>query len=441
MNGPFRIYYESYEQAAHYLLPALLKIVPNANFELVRLSKITKSSKSTVAHSIVKSLLFKNPDSLFTVVHNNKEYPLAWLEISTAVETEDHDLQRFDSIVSASLSNIPFVKVWARRKSPSAHGGKTTYDKSISIRVARQILKIPAFEIDWPTTPGELQAIRNPNFNACPPSINELSSILKISIDGVMRFNDPCKIFLGSSISDPWVKAQTAISLSPIPAHLAKNSSRLYSNGSNWFLKFNRWGHAMDPERGIAWFYRCRLIKLLSGLIHDKDAKTISDGITNFQDATGLQVGLYKTLGPHNIDKQISVSQVNTAGRAIIANCSSFTICNSSGVPLISFQWTTTLQQLITAELNKCTVADITTLKRFIATEEDDVTYAISCDLYPSNGFKVESVSYPGAQGDRALLDTTGGRSVKRTYIDVVASKKMPTKILFTRPMYSPIFI
>jgi hypothetical protein len=106
MNGPFRIYYESYEQAAHYLLPALLKIVPHANFELVRLSKITKSSKSTVADSIVKSLLFKNPDSLFTVIHNNKEYPLAWLEISTAVETEDHDLQRFDSIVSASLSNI-----------------------------------------------------------------------------------------------------------------------------------------------------------------------------------------------------------------------------------------------------------------------------------------------------------------------------------------------
>ena len=38
MNGPFRIYYECYEQAAHYLLPALLQIEPNANFELVRLS-------------------------------------------------------------------------------------------------------------------------------------------------------------------------------------------------------------------------------------------------------------------------------------------------------------------------------------------------------------------------------------------------------------------
>ena len=432
MNGPFRIYYECYEQAVHYLLPALLQTVPNATFELVRLSKITTNSHSTVANSIVRSLLFKNPDSLFTVIHSNKEYPLAWLEISTAVETEDHDLQRFDSIVSASLSGIPFVKVWARRKSPSAHGGQTSYDKSISIRIARQILKIPAFEIVWPTTSGELQAIRNPHYNACPPNINELASILKGSIDGVRTYKDPCKMFLENTITDPWIRDQIAISLRPIPTHAANNSSRLYSNGPAWVLKFNRWGHAMDPERGMAWFYRCRLNKMLLGRIHDPAATTILGGIENFRDATGVDVGPYNTSGPHNIDEEIRVSQINSAGRAIIANCSSFTVCNSSGTPLISFQWTTTLQQLITAEIYKCAVADITDLKEFDDTEEDDVTYAVSCDLYPSNGFTVESVSYPGAQGDRALLDTTGGRSVRRTYIDIVASKILPTKILLS---------
>jgi hypothetical protein len=432
MNGPFRIYYECYEQAAHFLVPALLHVVPSANIELVRISKITKSSKSTVADTIVRSLLFKNPDSLFTVIHENKEFPLAWLEISTAVETEDHDLQRFDSIVSASLSKIPFIKVWARRKSPSDHGGKTAYDKTISIRVARQILKIPAFEIDWPTSLNELQAIRNPNFNACPPNINELASILKISIDGVYKFKDPCKIFLGNNIIDPWILNQTAISLMPIPPHTAKNSSRLYKNGSTWFLKFNRWGHAMDPERGLAWFYRYRLNNLLSGIIHDKSANTILVAISNFQKATGIQVGPYKSSGPHNIDNQIILSQLNSAGRTIVANCSSFTVCDSSGSALITFTWSVTLQHLINIELKKCANANITVLKKFTTTEEDDVTYAVSCDLYPINGFKIESVSYPGAQGDRALLDTTGGRSVKRTYIDVVASKKLETKTLLS---------
>lgn len=432
MSPTFRIYYECYEQAAHYLVPALLQAVPGANFELVRLSKITKASKSIVAGLIVKSLLFKNPDSLFTVIHENIEYPLAWLEISTAVETEDHDLQRFDSIVSASLSNIPFVKVWARRKSPSAHGGKTTYDKTISIRVARQILGIPAFEIDWPTTSGELQAIRNPNFNACPPNINELAAILKISLDGVTKFKDPCRIFLSNTSKDLWIQSQVLVSLQPIPGHSAKNSSRLYKNGAAWFLKFNRWGHAMDPERGLAWFYRCRLNNMLSGIINDKNAKSISDASENFQKATGIIVSHFKSLGPHNIDKEINNSQINTAGRAIIANCSDFTVCDSHGTQLIRFQWTTNLLKLINSELKKCTVANTTLLKKFTTTEEDDVTYAVSCDLYPSNGFKVESVSYPGAQGDRALLDTLGGRSVKRTYIDIVASKKLPSKTLLS---------
>ena len=188
----------------------------------------------------------------------------------------------------------------------------------------------------------------------------------------------------------------------------------------------------MDPERGMAWFYRCRLNKMLLGRIHDPDATTILGGIENFRNATGVEVGPYNTSGPHNIDEQIRISQINSAGRAIIANCSSFTVCNRSGTPLISFQWTTTLQQLIAAEIYKCAVADITDLKQFVDTEEDDVTYAVSCDLYPSNGFTVQSVSYPGAQGDRALLDTTGGRSVRRTYIDIVASKILPTKILLS---------
>ncbi len=62
--------------------------------------------------------------------------------------------------------------------------------------------------------------------------------------------------------------------------------------------------------------------------------------------------------------------------------------------------------------------------KLFAKTEitEDDVTYVVANRVFPENNFEVLSVSYPGAQGDLAIL-TGSGRSVKRKYFDVIGVK------------------
>ena len=50
------------------------------------------------------------------------------------------------------------------------------------------------------------------------------------------------------------------------------------------------------------------------------------------------------------------------------------------------------------------------------------MTYVIANKLLPANEFEVQSVSYPGAQGDFGLL-TGSGRAVKRKFFDVIGTK------------------
>lgn len=53
--------------------------------------------------------------------------------------------------------------------------------------------------------------------------------------------------------------------------------------------------------------------------------------------------------------------------------------------------------------------------------KEDIITFA-SVELYKKLNYDLLAVSYPGAQGDRCIL-TGSGRTVLRTYVDIIAYK------------------
>jgi hypothetical protein len=54
--------------------------------------------------------------------------------------------------------------------------------------------------------------------------------------------------------------------------------------------------------------------------------------------------------------------------------------------------------------------------------DEDDVTYVTVHNILRVNKFKILAVSYPGAQGDRAILIQPGtGRKQERKYVDVIS--------------------
>lgn len=419
MNSQYRIYYESYEQALHFLAPALLQADPTATFDLVSITKIRKDS--TIANHIVSALILKNPDALFTkILDGGEEIGFAWIEVSTAVDTQDHDLQRFDSVVAAAMSGIPFIKVWARRSSSSSHGGQLNYDLEQSLKLSWQSLNAPAIEVEWPINPDKTRAIRNPKHMSCPDGTLKLADVLITALEGLDGYKNPNHLFLNTGlIKYPWIQNKINSYLQPLGIFNPNNSTRLYKNNNRWHFKFNRWGHAMDPERGMSWFYSNRIGQRLIGLLNDPDANTINEAASNFKNATGINLNIIPGQSTYNIDNIILNSVINRSGRSILCNCDEFRVCDISGNILLELHWTIPASKIPLPLVN---TGPSTKLYKLDKTSEDDVTYAVANLFYPVNGFSVHSVSYPGAQGDFALLEG-GGRKVKRTYIDVIALK------------------
>lgn len=424
MKNKYRIYYESYEQAVHFLAPALLEVDSSATFDLVAISKIRNDS--ILAKSIVSGLILKNPDALFTkILEDGTEVGFAWIEVSTAVDTQDHDLQRFDSIVAAAASKIPFIKVWARRSSSSSHGGQLNYDLEQSLKLSWQSLSAPAIEVEWPINSDKTRAVRDPKHMACPVGTINLPEVLATALEGLNKFKNPNYLFLNQNlIKYPWIRSKINSYLQAMPVFNPNNSTRLYKLNNRWHFKFNRWGHAMDPERGMSWFYSNRIGQRLIGLLNDPEANSLSEAADNFKKATCINLVVKPNQSTYNIDQYILTSQINRAGRSILCNCDEFRVCDSNGNVLLRLTWTLSAQNI---PLPSVATSISTKLLKIDKTTEDDVTYAVANLLYPSNGFLVHSVSYPGAQGDFALLEGSG-RSVKRTYIDVIALKKTDGK-------------
>lgn len=420
MNSKYRIYYESYEQALYFLAPALLAVDPAATFDFVSISKLKK--ETILASHIASALILKNPDALFTKIIDDEEIGFAWIEVSTAVDTQDHDLQRFDSVVAAASSGIPFIKVWARRSSAASHGGKLNYDLEQSLKLCWQSLKAPAIEVEWLINTDKTRAIRDPDHMACPKGLLQLPDVLSTALDGLNTYKDPNYLFINQHlIKYPWISSKIHSYLQPLPPFNPNNSTRLYNLNNRWHFKFNRWGHAMDPERGMAWFYSNRINQKLIGLINDPDASTLEEAVANLKYATGLKVDVSRNQAVYNIDQDILSSTVNRSGRSILCNCDEFRVCDKDGNILLRINWTLSPNQI---PLPLIKTASKTKLVKLEKTGEDDVTYAVANLLYPQNGFAVHSVSYPGAQGDFALLEGSG-RKVNRTYIDVIALKNI----------------
>jgi len=422
----FRIYFECLEQAEHFginpIESAIKREVPS---RLVRLpGRVTDS----LAKSLVAPFAMKNPDLVISCIADNKEFPLLWIEISTSVRTEDHAYQRFDSMVAASKSPLVFLKVQADRVSGNSHGGRVDFDEAILFQVARQNLGLWGLQLEWPTTADGRRALRDSSRKACPPSdlgVGEILNEIVHLIDATGEV-DPSLTLRSGRLSRTYAN-QLLHHLSPIPALSTGRSTRIFRDGRQWNLKFNRWGHAMDPERGASWFYRHRIGQRLSGLIHDKDAKTRGEAIANFSAATGIDVRAHsKTSGSIvDITDAVSASSPNRSGLAILENCKDFRVCDINGNALVEFVWRGNPSLAAQSHPAKTQICLTTT------TNEDEVTYAVAHYFLPKVGFKCHSISYPGAQGDFALLEGSG-RTTKRTYVDIIGvdSLRSPNQTL-----------
>jgi hypothetical protein len=418
-----RVYFEAIEQGLHFLLPAVKKALGlETEVQLIKLSRISRTS--TIARMLMPSLGFKDPDGIITVIKDGIEIPLLWIEISTSVETQDHVLQRFDSQMASGFAKIPFIKIQARRVSRSDHGGQTNFDFKETFQILYREFGITSAQLEWPLNEDSTVALRDENYKACPPSDLGLSGLISATFEGVMKGLSANESLILWAQENPHESLALEIAENQLPlsdfSH-GTRSTRFYESNGRYVIKFNRWGHAMDPERGMAWYFSNRVSQKLIGRIHCKESKSISDAAQIFSQSTGIRVTelVDGTSSDIDISEIVNMRTYNRSGLAIVANCSEFTVADDEGTDLIRFWW----QPLDDAiPIPKCELGDTTTVVPYEEIGEDEVTFVAATRFFPANSISVQSVSYPGAQGDFALVQGNG-RAALRTYIDLIGLK------------------
>ncbi|MBK8980809.1 MAG: hypothetical protein IPM38_00445 [Ignavibacteria bacterium] len=454
-----RIYFECLEQAAHFIKP-ILEQTESFNKRLFEIKLIKLAGNFKFYSKLVAPVVYlKDPDILITIVENEIEYPLFQLEISTAVFTEDHELQRFDGIVASIENNCIYGKLSPTNKtSQSAHGGNTKFNYLTSYKAIYDTYGKLAFHFDWPCENGNV--IVNENYLSCPAEVKTLNSFLK----QLANFVSTRKINFSKWLLDfeielvkeegfpEWIEKLKGFSM---PDFKTKNTSRTVWKEENkeLHLKINRFGHAMDPERGMlayygticentiakmlfdknntAWYKDTSNEKAISNYLKKNGLKTASDFLHCFILGSGINKNknfvelTKKFLGGKaksiNIDLSKFLSKnfitLNKALRTVFKFSKQLHITDTEGEIRIKFFW------------NKFCVANdfsnfpaITLIQNRTFFDEDDITYISVHNVLRQNGYKLIAVSYPGAQGDRVVLAEAGtGRRQKRRYIDIIS--------------------
>ena len=116
------------EQAAHFIKPIVEKIISTYD-DKPEIKLIQSNKKGNYAKELMSVLSQKDHDIFASIVKDEKEFPLFFLEVSFAVPTRDHILQRFDALSATSIAGYPYVKITSSEKiSSSEHGGEINFD-------------------------------------------------------------------------------------------------------------------------------------------------------------------------------------------------------------------------------------------------------------------------------------------------------------------------
>lgn len=458
-----RIYYESYEQAKHFVGDLIKRENTNTPIKFVR-KKGGANAYKHYSKYLAPIIFWKDQDILVSVIFDNKEFPIFAIEFSAAVFTEDHELQRLDSMASALEAGCIYIKYSPlKRASISAHGGNVNFDYKIPYRVLHQRTGIVPFHIDWEVDAhGSGFLISDNSFLACPtqsPYLNEIINSIFTYIETSEKIDETWAInfskYLFESQHSPTFSSWLEDIKSPITLEDIKitESARTALRDNTLNLKFNRFGHAMDPERGMLCYYGNIFENINTTMtLHDsKDtwykATPNENRIKNYIDQNGLEkatdyrnVLVYAaSLNSYDYFKRLleeasteecvqyditdfinsNFYTVNKALRTIFKYSDSFIALDSRLKAKCVFKWERKNLKLEVQNLCEKEITDIEIKSEF---EEDEITYIAAHEVLEKNGFKLLTLSYPGAQGDRAILPDTGsGRSQTRIYVDIIS--------------------
>lgn len=466
-----RIYYECLEQANDYILPILQDVAKDkVKFTLVKRPRNPKQLEGVM--SAIQSLT--TPDILLTGIDKNIEYPLALLEFTEAVTTEDHELQRTYGAVASYLANMFYVKISGHKQSEKVFGG-AEYNPYSTPKILIEKLNYEGFIIaEWKTEGNEYTLKRSNNLPACPPAIPILTDTLQSITESFIYntsswYSNSLKFLKPQKSYEQYYKEieKSTGSAKLLETWKARETRNNNLNKLRYFVrkecigaKINRFSHAMDPDRGILTFISFVFSKTHSiygiyALVRPRSTDELKDEMTSLKSLKlKINAALEKDKG--GIPQWFADELINVVSKAksinetidfqpiwdkhknkIAENKVVMTIAyfldgmylNHNGIKLVWDRY----KMLGNAKFNFLDLLknrfDFT---KFVAptpieiieneVDEDEVTYTIAHRLLIPNKFRIVSISYPGSQGGGAILpEPEKGKAQPREYPDIIA--------------------
>lgn len=194
-----RVYCECIEQGEIFFLPLFTNAFPEYEVKLARIPRANQVKKNRGLKGVFD---LANPDGLATFVDSKGEFPFATFEISDAVKTEDHELQRYPQICSSVAYDLVHIKISPHNKGTSASfGGNVNFNPLTIPRILHEEYEFKgAFILNWPNGANQYLCRRNPEFPSCPESgsvkfLQSLVEAMATAIEHGVRPTEGTKIF------------------------------------------------------------------------------------------------------------------------------------------------------------------------------------------------------------------------------------------------------
>jgi hypothetical protein len=471
-----RLYAEAIEQAHHYMLPILNETIPDIEIEIIYTpSRLNSRHQNKLLRALYQAT---TPDGLITLIENNIETPLAVIEFSEAVMTEDHEYQRTPGLFLCAALDIVYIKIAGHKETTRGMGGNTNFNPlSIASTFSERSNYSGYFLCNWKTLPNDNTKLWRdekfpsiPHENACPLFINIIEAICATSIyDGKRPGNGFCDSVwsnlentnAGIAYYSAIQKSSNIVELNDAWANASENLGYRRWHGENGTMSIwiYRWGHGMDPDRGCLHFVgtfsdethvAARYTgqrRVREGRIDSNDVSDVFSLRKRFLEVSKKDKGLDKKMLEqiHNqeiIDDSIDITNwlcepgvyesLNKPATTLVTFADELLI-HDVDKHLFSLRVVWNRKKILGIEPNQSLSHIKKIVERFDGSEpleiipagktEDPVTYTFVHDVAPSMEWIIHSASYPGAQGGIAILPEGYGRQRKRIYCDSIASK------------------
>lgn len=475
MSRRVRLYAEAIEQAYHYLLPAIQETLPEIEIEIVYApSRLQSRHENQILQALYQAT---TPDGLISIIDNDIETPLAVIEFSESVMTEDHEYQRTPGVFLCAALDLVYIKVAGHKQTVHGMGGNTRFNPlSVGSAFIHEADYFGFLMCKWKTIPGDPTKLWRddefpsiPHRDACPLYLDSIKSVINTAfVQGILPGNGFAKIVwdrlryteIGNEYISDIENSPELWSLNESWGNATLNLGyrRWHAENGSMTVWIYRWGHGMDPDRGCLQFvgsfcHEHHVIARYTGLRRSRERRIDTEDVYDteslrdrFLEVCQLDKGLDRKMLDQIRHRPIIGGQIDLTDW--LCQYGVYEGLNKPATTLVTFADELLIHDVPEHHYELSVVwdrelvlrgpvsPDLSHIRRVAdrfegnsplptvlsGPTEDPVTFCFVHDVAPVMDWNVHSASYPGAQGGVVILPDGYGRQRKRIYCDGVAS-------------------